>query len=242
MLPSFAAMAPNHVYTTWQLPRGLCIVFGQNVDSARLYPNEGKVQVGDARTIPTPIGGGPRLLLPAASIALLAHCAPLFSRRTWRHVPILVAGARLAPGRRMVSSALRAVGLAHVSTFPTDHRVLNRERWSSRGVSRILFGLLVTTFAPHGPLVVGVDEPLERRRSKKMRASGISRDPVRSSHRHFVKGRGLRWMCALLLVPIPSRGQIGSGPCPSSRCWPPRSVPPPASAGDASRSPPGHVS
>ncbi len=101
------------------------------------------------------------LLLPADIIALLAHFAPLFSRRTWRHVPILVAGALLAPGRRMVSSALRAVGLAHVSTFQTYHRVLNRDRWSSLGVSRILFGLLVNTFAPHGPLVIGIDETIE---------------------------------------------------------------------------------
>jgi hypothetical protein len=152
------------------------------------------------------------LLLPADIIALLAHFAPLFSRRTWRHVPILVAGALLAPGRRMVSSALRAVGLAHVSTFQTYHRVLNRDRWSSLGVSRVLFGLLVNTFAPHGPLVIGIDETIERRRSKKIRASGIYRDPVRSSHSHFVKVRGLRWMCAMLLVPIPWADRVWALP------------------------------
>src|SRR5262245_7991154 len=98
------------------------------------------------------------LLLPADIIALLAPFAPLYSRRTWRHVPVLVAGALLAPGRRMVSPALRAVGLAHVSTFQAYHRILNRARWSSLGVSRILFGLLVGTFAPRGPLVIGLDE------------------------------------------------------------------------------------
>jgi hypothetical protein len=155
------------------------------------------------------------LLLPADIIALLAHFAPLFSRQTWRHVPILVAGALLAPGRRMVSSALRAVGLAHVSTFQTYHRVLNRDRWSSLGrwgVSRVLFGLLVNTFAPHGPLVIGIDETIERRRSKKIRASGIYRDPVRSSHSHFVKVRGRRWMCAMLLVPIPWADRVWAWP------------------------------
>ena len=66
------------------------------------------------------------LLLPTDILACLAHFAPLFSRRTWRHVPVLVVGAILAPGRRMVSSALRAVGLAHMPTFQTYHRVLNR--------------------------------------------------------------------------------------------------------------------
>jgi hypothetical protein len=81
------------------------------------------------------------LLLPADIVALLAPFAPLFSRRTWRHVPILVVGALLAPGRRMVSSALRAVGLAHLPTFQTDHRVLNRAVWSSLSTSHILLRL-----------------------------------------------------------------------------------------------------
>jgi DDE superfamily endonuclease len=152
------------------------------------------------------------LLLPADIIALLAHFAPLFSRRAWRHVPALVAGALLAPGQRMVSSALRAVGLAHVSTFQTYHRVLNRDTWSSLGVSRILFGLLLNAFAPFGPLVVGIDETIERRRGKKIRASGIYRDPVRSSHSHFVKVRGLRWICAMLLIPIPWAGRVWALP------------------------------
>jgi len=120
------------------------------------------------------------LLLPSDMVACLAPFAPLFSRRTWRHVPILVVGAILAPGRRMVSSALRAVGLAHLPTFQTYHRLLNRALWSSLGASRILLHLLVATFAATGPLVPGIDETIERRRSQKIAATGIYRDPVRS--------------------------------------------------------------
>jgi len=37
--------------------------------------------------------------------------APLFSRRIWQHAQVLLMGAILAPGRRTVSSALRAMGL-----------------------------------------------------------------------------------------------------------------------------------
>jgi DDE superfamily endonuclease len=90
------------------------------------------------------------LLLPADIITLLAPFAPVFSRRVWRHIPVLVAGAILAPGRRMVSSALRVVGLSHVRTFQTYHRVLNRAVWSSLQASGILLRLLVTTFAANG--------------------------------------------------------------------------------------------
>lgn len=44
------------------------------------------------------------LILPADIITLLNIFASLFSQRTWRHVPILVTGAILAPGQRMVSN------------------------------------------------------------------------------------------------------------------------------------------
>ena len=59
------------------------------------------------------------------------------------------------------------------------------------------------TFVPEGPLVLGVDETLERRQGKKIAAKGIYRDPVRSSHSHFVKASGLRWVCVSLLAEIP---------------------------------------
>jgi len=143
------------------------------------------------------------LLLPPEIAALLSSFAPLFSRPGWRHAQVLLVGAILAPGRRMVTCALRAVGLAHLPGFQRYHWVLNRAVWSSLDASRILLGLLVATFAPTGPLVVGIDETIERRRGPKIAATGIYRDPVRSSHSHFVKVSGLRWICLQLLVPIP---------------------------------------
>ena len=147
------------------------------------------------------------LPLPDDMVALLASFAPLFSRRVWRYVPVLVVGALLAPGRRMVSTAWRAVGLGQVQHFQNYHRVLSRAVWSSLGASRILLGLLVATFAPDGPLVLGIDETIERRRGAKIAAAGIYRDPVRSSRSHFVKVNGLRWVCLMLLVPLPWAGQ-----------------------------------
>jgi DDE superfamily endonuclease len=153
-----------------------------------------------------------QLILPADIVALLAPFAPLFSRPVWRHAQVLLVGAILVPGRRMVSSVLRVMGLGRLATFQTYHRVLNRAVWSSLGASRILLGLLVSTFAPHDPLVVGIDETIERRRGKKIAAAGIYRDPVRSSHSHFVKVRGLRWICLMLLVPVPWAARVWALP------------------------------
>jgi hypothetical protein len=150
--------------------------------------------------------------LPETMIRLLVPFAPLFSERVWEHVRLLLAGAILAPGKRTVASALRAVGLEDERRFCRYHRVLNRAVWSSREASRVLLGLLVEAFAPEGPLVVGIDETLERRQGKKIVAKGIYRDPVRSSHNHFVKTSALRWVCLTLLVPIPWATRIWALP------------------------------
>ena len=53
-----------------------------------------------------------------------------------------------------------------------------------------MLGLLVHTFVPTGPVILGLDDTIERRRGKHITAKGIYRDPVRSSDAHFVKGLG----------------------------------------------------
>jgi DDE superfamily endonuclease len=150
--------------------------------------------------------------LPTTMIQALVPFAPLFSKRVWEHAQLLLAGAILAPGRRTVGSALRAVGLDREKRFHRYHRVLSRASWSSREAARVLLGLLVKTFVSEGPLVLGVDETLERRRGKKIAAKGIYRDPVRSSHGHFVKASALRWVCVMVLVPIPWASRVWALP------------------------------
>jgi DDE superfamily endonuclease len=61
---------------------------------------------------------------------------------------------------------------------------------------------------PSGPLVIGVDETCRRDLGealwgKKITAKGVYRDPVRSTQEHFLKASGLRWVCLMVLVPVP---------------------------------------
>ncbi|MFN8542160.1 MAG: transposase [Thermomicrobiales bacterium] len=88
--------------------------------------------------------------LPPAMLHLLTPFAPLFARRVWTRALVLVAGALLTPGRRTVCAALRAMGLGQTRRWTAYHRVLNRAKWSSLAVSRVLLGLLVAAFAPPG--------------------------------------------------------------------------------------------
>jgi hypothetical protein len=151
--------------------------------------------------------------LPASMLALLLPFAPLFARRVWPRALVLLGGAILAPGRRTVAAALRVMGLEREPRFERYHRVLNRARWSGLAASRILLGLLVAAFAPDGPILLGLDDTIERRWGAKIAARGIYRDPVRSSKGHFVKASGLRWVCLMLLVRIPWAGRDWALPC-----------------------------
>src|ERR671917_892701 len=131
-----------------------------------------------------------------------------FAAAAWRHVLVLVGGSLLASGRRTVAAALRVMGLGHATGFAVYHRVLSHGHWCSRALAHRLLPLLVAAFVPDGPVVVGLDDTIERRRGACIGAKGIYRDPVRSSHGHFVKTSGLRWMSLMVLAPIPWAGRI----------------------------------
>jgi len=152
------------------------------------------------------------LLLSSSFASLIEIFAPLFDSRVWSYAELLLVGAALAPGKRTVSSVLRIVGLGSEKHFQNYHRVLNRTRWSGRAASQILLGLLLRAFSPCGPILVGLDDTIERRWGKQIQARGIYRDPVRSSHSHFVKTSGLRWLSLMLLVDIPWAGRVWALP------------------------------
>src|SRR4051794_1403579 len=139
---------------------------------------------------------------PSDLTELFAAFAPLFTRPTFRNAPALVEGAMLTVGSRTVAAALRVLGLQDHASFATYHRVLARARWDCRKASLILLQLLVSSFAPTGPLVFVLDDMVERRWGPKIKARGIYRDPVRSSRGFFVKTSGLRWVCLMLLVEV----------------------------------------
>ena len=120
----------------------------------------------------------PASVTPAILAQWMAPFQALFTRPTWQNLLVLVAGSILAPGRRTVTSALSIMGLREKTTFTNFHRVLNRNRWSGRASARCLLTLLVTALVRNGPVVIGVDETIERRWGAKIKARGIYRDPL----------------------------------------------------------------
>ena len=111
-----------------------------------------------------------------------------------------------------MTNLLRISGLPRERGFVNDRRVLNRAAWSPRAASRLLLGLLVAAIVAAEPLVLGINDTIERRWSRRIGAKGIYRDPVRPSHSHVVRASGLHWLSLMLLVPIPWAGQVRALP------------------------------
>jgi hypothetical protein len=136
-------------------------------------------------------------------LAVLTTFSSEFSRPTWKNIQILLIGSILCRGSRRVSNVLRVMGLASVRNFSTYHRVLSRAEWNSLKLAKILLGLLIKLLPSSWPILIAVDETLERRRGKKIKAKGVYRDAVRSSQSRVVTSFGLKWECMTLIVPLP---------------------------------------
>lgn len=141
---------------------------------------------------------------PAEIIHLILVFAIAFTAPTFAKALVLLYGTILAPGRRTVAAALRALGIADDEHFTNYHRVLNRAAWSPWVLSKLLLGLIILLcLTPEEPLLILVDETLERRRGPQIRYKGRFHDAVRSTLRNVVTSLGLRWICLAILVPLP---------------------------------------
>ena len=139
-------------------------------------------------------------------------CAPVYSRRPFAHAKLLMIGAILAPGKRTITSVLRVMGSSDEKDFQHDQRVLNRARWLPLDASHRRLGVLLDAFVPADPVVMGIDETIERRCGEKIAAKGIYRDPVRSSYTPFVNASGLRWVTLMRLTRIPWAARVWALP------------------------------
>jgi len=99
---------------------------------------------------------------------------------------------------------LRALGRRDETHFTNYHRFFNRAKWSGWVLSKLLLDLLIGSFlAPGAPLLLLIDETLERRRGAKIVYKGWFRDAVLCSANHLTKSLGIRWCCLCLLVEVP---------------------------------------
>ncbi len=57
--------------------------------------------------------------------------------------------------------------------------------------------------APYLLIIIAIDETVERRKGKKIRAKGCYRDAVRSTQNKVIHHFGLKWISMQLIVSVP---------------------------------------
>src|SRR5215212_10304995 len=158
--------------------------------------------------------------LPPEMVAILAAFAPLFSHCVWTKAQLLAIGGLLTTGHRTVCSVLRIMGKSQERHFTNYHRVLNRDAWSCLAAGQILLGLIIALIPRHWPIALAVDDTIERRHGRRIKAKGCYRDAVRSSRKHLVKCFGLRWIALMVLVPVPWSQRVWALPVLTTLSWP----------------------
>jgi hypothetical protein len=134
----------------------------------------------------------------------LSAFAVAFTGPAYAKALVLMKGTILAPGRRTVAAALRAVGLGDDEHFTNYHRLLNRDRWSPWVLSKVLLSLIIELcLTADAPLLIAIDETLERRSGPRIRYRGSFYDAVRSTATKVHTSLGIRWLCLAILVPVP---------------------------------------
>jgi hypothetical protein len=139
----------------------------------------------------------PQIIHVFAPFAILFSCS-----KTWSKIALLITGAILCKGGRTVCSSLRVLGLQGEQAFENYHRVLNRAKWSALEGAKILL-LQIIKALNIKELVVSVDDHVERRNGKKIKAKGCYRDAVRSSRGFVVRCFGLKWVAMMITVKFP---------------------------------------
>ena len=90
--------------------------------------------------------------------------------------------------------------------------MLNRNAWSGLALARTLRHLIITALVPSGPVIIGLDHTLERRRGLRIGPAGRFYDASRRADTPKPTSRGLRWLSAMVLVEVPFAGRLWALP------------------------------
>jgi len=108
--------------------------------------------------------------VPPILLTLMEAFRGFFTAPVFDHVLVLVTGAVLTPGKRTVSAVLRIMGLGQAGGFALYHHVLSQARWDGRAIARKLLAMILDRFLPAGPVIIGIDDTIERRWGQKIAA------------------------------------------------------------------------
>ena len=111
------------------------------------------------------------MTLASTMDALVQQVSSCFTKPSFQTFCVIAAGWLLGHGRRTVTHVLLAGdGLRH-KTVSGDHRFFSQARWSVDQVGRVVLQLVLKCIPRDAPLVVAVDDTLNRKTGKRIWAA-----------------------------------------------------------------------
>jgi DDE superfamily endonuclease len=142
------------------------------------------------------------LPVPASLMAPLSSLAPLFTAPSFRTFCGLACGFLAQTGKRTVCGMLTGAGLSRRWSHDGAHYFLARARWDGDALGLAMAELVVTPLVPAGqPVLVAIDDPLFRRRGKKVWAAAWFHDGSAQGPRKT--GRGNNRVITAIVVRLP---------------------------------------
>jgi hypothetical protein len=142
----------------------------------------------------------------AAWQAVLAGCAPTFTRPGLALFVDLLTGWVCAPGRRTITAMIAMADPTGARAHDAYHRFFRDGAWAMSALWRVLATHAVTRFAPTAVVGLDCDDTLFHKSGRKVNGAGVFRDAVRSTTRRVVYALGLNLVVITLRVNAPWGG------------------------------------
>jgi hypothetical protein len=136
-------------------------------------------------------------------LLLLHDFHSAFTRPTFRTFIDLVTGWVLSGRRRFITECIFSAGRIGQGHWCRYHRFFSHAAWSLDTLCMLLARSLVARFAPTGPILLGGDDTLCRKRGLTLFGAGMHHDPLMSSKALKVFSWGHDWVVLFLLLPAP---------------------------------------
>ena len=123
------------------------------------------------------------MTLPSTMETSILQFASCFTQPSFQTFGVIVTGWLLGHGRRVVTRILRDGDGLEAKSFSCYHRFFSQARWSPDDLGRVMVGWVLKFIPQDAPIVVAVDDTLNRKTGKRIWAAGMHHDPLLSTAR-----------------------------------------------------------
>jgi hypothetical protein len=142
--------------------------------------------------------------IPTAAQPLVESVRGVFTRPTFDRFLLLVCGVIVTMGRRTVSRALRVIEPHFDGHWCNYHRVYSQARFSMWKLAAAVVRQVVAILPEQEPIVLIVDDTVQRKWGSHVWAKEAHRDAKRSSRSRLNTTFGHKWLVLCILVKLPA--------------------------------------